>query len=151
MIRINKEHVNKVIAKIQEEDNFFNMDYISRKIEYTNLNPGEWSCETPSCIAGWAAFLSVGEDQKAFQEINDGNRIEVYAAEYLGGEYGFGDIGGNKVNLYHLFYPALEDENESVAYGEITRKETIKTLETLRDTNTYDWEHISKKARDTYL
>lgn len=121
---VNKENINKVIAAIRDEDNFFNMGTYEVTIHFKEKmaefgTPIDVECGTPACICGWAYHI-----------MGNRNLTPKDANEFFGIDTQQG------VNLYGLCGSKLKD------LIDITRQQAIATLERLRDTGEVRWEFL---------
>lgn len=136
-----KEHVNDYFDSLENVD-AFSMSQLS------------YHCGTPSCIAGWAAFVSNPEEWSVTPV---GDVVEK-ATEFL---------GLSSEESRNLFYPRITPEMLGVSrievrgkeddetwtlsevhltYSSITPAEAIVTLENLIETGKVDWTHCSDHA-----
>ena len=133
---LNITNINKVIAAIKDEDNFFDMEWfthadmpILERVAHPNIDsnaPLDHKCGTASCICGWAILIESNEAGIA------PDKIENYGDTHRAAKW-FG-MDPNDVNI-SLFLP------DSIGdLSDITRQEAINTLENLKKTGKVVWE-----------
>ena len=113
----NLENIDRVIAKIKDEQNYFNMCWFSQCTE-------EHPCGTAACIGGWAADIMLRDRG----EKPDDESIESVLTEDMADFFGI-----DEKNADELFFPAHKD------LLDITREEAIATLEDLKATDKVEW------------
>ena len=123
----NIENIDKLIAIIENEDNFFNMwdyDYshfMAEKFKENNLPIPNVECGSPACICGWIEHY-----------IYENEPYETPAFDWLGLDY---------CDAHDLFYPPnISSDN----WFKISRQDAIKTLEILKDTGIVSWNHVKE-------
>ena len=122
---VNIENIDKVIAMIENEKNFFAMSHWDRGHIGGLKDYPENVCGTPACIGGWAEAIMMFEAGLPKTTSLPSNWQNV--AEWLGLDR---DQGND------LFYPANEGINAS-------REQALAHLRYIRDEGDVDWERFA--------
>ncbi|QIG70751.1 hypothetical protein EVB91_200 [Rhizobium phage RHph_I1_18] len=117
----NAENIQKVIEQLKNEQAFFDMNHWTIGGDDDFESP---SCETPSCIGGWAESLIRKE-----RGISNKEGYTLAVGEV--GEW----LGLNLEESDHLFFP----DHYRKAY-KATREQAIAHLEHLAAAGEVDWE-----------
>lgn len=150
MTKLNHENIDKVIAEISNEQNFFNMGEYYASVLHTHqdlenyntaVNDEEVGCGTAACICGWANQIRLGEREDntiySFEQL----KCIGSAGNWLGLEQ---DV---RHDLFHVSHYAQRKRNNSSLAADhtlphmryITRSHAIAVLENLKETGVANW------------